>query len=147
MICVPLCFFSFLREKGGDGPKEWGWCLADWGAWYIDLLLCASQTPQRRKRLFCRLHYGNRTPQLVIAPFKEEDEWDSPHIVRFYDVMSDEEIRKIKEIAKPKVSSHLVLSTFPSVPSLDLPCCRHLGTFKGKDDSRLPFFFFKDLIF
>ena len=50
-----------------------------------------------------------------------------PHIVRFYDVMSDEEIRKIKEIAKPKVSSHLVLSTFPSVPSLDLPCCRYLG--------------------
>lgn len=50
-----------------------------------------------------------------------------PHIVRFYDVMSDEEIRKIKEIAKPKVSSHLVLSTFPSVPSLDLPCCHYLG--------------------
>ncbi|KAM9730505.1 prolyl 4-hydroxylase subunit alpha-2-like [Dama dama] len=56
----------------------------------------------RRKRLFCRYHYGNRTPQLVIAPFKEEDEWDSPHIIRFYNVMSDE-IRKIKEIAKPKM--------------------------------------------
>ncbi|CAI9170124.1 unnamed protein product [Rangifer tarandus platyrhynchus] len=59
-------------------------------------------TPQRQKRLFCRYHYGNRTPQLVIAPFKEEDEWDSPHI-RFYNVMSDKEIRKIKEIAKPKL--------------------------------------------
>lgn len=42
-------------------------------------------------------------PQLLIAPFKEEDEWDSPHIVRYYDVMSDEEIERIKEIAKPKV--------------------------------------------
>lgn len=67
------------------------------------LLLCAPQTPRRQKRLFCRYHHGNRTPQLLIAPFKEEDEWDSPHIVRYYDVMSDEEIEKIKEIAKPKV--------------------------------------------
>ncbi|XP_048971999.1 prolyl 4-hydroxylase subunit alpha-2 isoform X2 [Canis lupus dingo] len=59
-------------------------------------------TPRRQKRLFCRYHHGNRTPQLLIAPFKEEDEWDSPHIVRYYDVMSDEEIERIKEIAKPK---------------------------------------------
>lgn len=66
-------------------------------------MLCAPQTPRRQKRLFCRYHHGNRTPQLLIAPFKEEDEWDSPHIVRYYDVMSDEEIEKIKEIAKPKV--------------------------------------------
>jgi hypothetical protein len=67
------------------------------------LLFCACQTPQRQKKLFCRYHHGNRTPQLLIAPFKEEDEWDSPHIVRYYDVMSDEEIERIKEIAKPKV--------------------------------------------
>ncbi|EPQ20685.1 Prolyl 4-hydroxylase subunit alpha-2 [Myotis brandtii] len=60
-------------------------------------------TPKRQKRLFCRYHDGNGTPQLLIAPFKEEDEWDSPHIVRYYDVMSDEEIQRIKEIAKPKV--------------------------------------------
>ncbi|XP_047586170.1 prolyl 4-hydroxylase subunit alpha-2 isoform X5 [Lutra lutra] len=63
-------------------------------------------TPQRQKRLFCRYHHGNRTPQLLIAPFKEEDEWDSPHIVRYYDVMSDEEIERIKEIAKPKVANY-----------------------------------------
>ncbi|XP_036080456.1 prolyl 4-hydroxylase subunit alpha-2 isoform X6 [Rousettus aegyptiacus] len=61
-------------------------------------------TPRRQKRLFCRYHHGNRTPQLLIAPFKEEDEWDSPHIVRYYDVMSDEEINRIKEIAKPKLA-------------------------------------------
>lgn len=65
-------------------------------------LLCP-QTPRRQKRLFCRYHNGNRAPELLIAPFKEEDEWDSPHIVRYYDVMSDEEIERIKEIAKPKV--------------------------------------------
>lgn len=70
------------------------------------------QTPQRQKRLFCRYHDGNRNPHLLIAPFKEEDEWDSPHIVRYYDVMSDEEIEKIKQLAKPKVSlpsSHWLL--------------------------------------
>ncbi|XP_076994504.1 prolyl 4-hydroxylase subunit alpha-2 isoform X3 [Tamandua tetradactyla] len=61
-------------------------------------------TPQRQKRLFCRYHHGNRTPALLIAPFKEEDEWDIPHIVRYYDVMSDEEIERIKEIAKPKLA-------------------------------------------
>ncbi|KAG8507806.1 Prolyl 4-hydroxylase subunit alpha-2 [Galemys pyrenaicus] len=60
-------------------------------------------TPQKRMRLFCRYHHGNKTPQLLIAPFKEEDEWDTPHIVRYYDVMSDEEIKRIKEIAKPKL--------------------------------------------
>ncbi|XP_021513912.1 prolyl 4-hydroxylase subunit alpha-2 isoform X1 [Meriones unguiculatus] len=61
-------------------------------------------TPRRQKKLFCRYHHGNRVPQLLIAPFKEEDEWDSPHIVRYYDVMSDEEIARIKEIAKPKLA-------------------------------------------
>lgn len=35
---------------------------------------------------------------------KEEDEWDSPHIVRFLEALSDQEIEKIKELAKPKVS-------------------------------------------
>ncbi|XP_012583199.1 PREDICTED: prolyl 4-hydroxylase subunit alpha-2 [Condylura cristata] len=59
--------------------------------------------PQKRKRLFCRYHHGNKTPQLLIAPFKEEDEWDTPHIVRYYDVLSDEEIKRIKEIAKPRL--------------------------------------------
>ncbi|XP_061858225.1 prolyl 4-hydroxylase subunit alpha-2 isoform X4 [Colius striatus] len=61
-------------------------------------------TPRRQKRLFCRYHDGNRNPNLLIAPFKEEDEWDSPHIVRYYDVMSDEEIEKIKQLAKPKLA-------------------------------------------
>ncbi|XP_030429414.1 prolyl 4-hydroxylase subunit alpha-2 isoform X2 [Gopherus evgoodei] len=61
-------------------------------------------TPRRQKRLFCRYHDGNRNPHLLIAPFKEEDEWDSPHIVRYYDVLSDEEIEKIKELAKPKLA-------------------------------------------
>ncbi|XP_060096478.1 prolyl 4-hydroxylase subunit alpha-2 isoform X2 [Heteronotia binoei] len=61
-------------------------------------------TPRRQKRLFCRYHNGNGNPNLIIAPFKEEDEWDSPHIVRYYGVLSDEEIEKIKDLAKPKLA-------------------------------------------
>ncbi|XP_076994493.1 prolyl 4-hydroxylase subunit alpha-2-like isoform X3 [Tamandua tetradactyla] len=75
--------------------------------WEVFESLCRGEgvklTPQKRKMLFCRYHHGNRTPALLIAPFKEEDEWDSPHIVRYYDVMSDEEIERIKEIAIPKM--------------------------------------------
>ncbi|XP_029439710.1 prolyl 4-hydroxylase subunit alpha-2 isoform X1 [Rhinatrema bivittatum] len=61
-------------------------------------------TPRRAKRLFCRYQDANLNPQLLIAPVKEEDEWDSPRIVRYHDVLSDEEIEKIKELAKPKLA-------------------------------------------
>ncbi|XP_036379964.1 prolyl 4-hydroxylase subunit alpha-2 isoform X2 [Megalops cyprinoides] len=61
-------------------------------------------TPQRRSRLFCRYQDGNRNPRLLLAPMKEEDEWDSPHIVRYLNALSDEEIEKIKELAKPRLA-------------------------------------------
>ncbi|XP_048021669.1 prolyl 4-hydroxylase subunit alpha-2 isoform X1 [Megalobrama amblycephala] len=61
-------------------------------------------TVKRRSRLFCRYQDGNRNPRLLLKPMKEEDEWDSPHIVRFLEALSDEEIEKIKELAKPKLA-------------------------------------------
>ncbi|XP_016393887.1 prolyl 4-hydroxylase subunit alpha-2-like isoform X1 [Sinocyclocheilus rhinocerous] len=61
-------------------------------------------TSKRRSRLLCRYQDGNRNPRLLLKPMKEEDEWDSPHIVRFLEALSDEEIKKIKELAKPKLS-------------------------------------------
>ncbi|KAL1252392.1 hypothetical protein QQF64_017085 [Cirrhinus molitorella] len=61
-------------------------------------------TIKRRSRLFCRYQDGNRNPRLLLKPMKEEDEWDSPHIVRFLEALSDEEIEKIKELAKPKLA-------------------------------------------
>lgn len=61
------------------------------------------QNEARRSHLFCRYQNGNRNPHLLLKPIKEEDEWDSPHIVRFLDFLSNEEIDKIKELAKPKV--------------------------------------------
>uniref|UniRef100_A0A9J8CVY5 procollagen-proline 4-dioxygenase n=2 Tax=Cyprinus carpio TaxID=7962 RepID=A0A9J8CVY5_CYPCA len=61
-------------------------------------------TEKRRSRLFCRYQDGSRSPRLLLKPMKEEDEWDSPHIVRFLEALSDEEIEKIKELAKPKLA-------------------------------------------
>ncbi|OCT87786.1 prolyl 4-hydroxylase subunit alpha-2 isoform X1 [Xenopus laevis] len=60
--------------------------------------------PRRQKRLFCRYHNGNRNPYLILGPIKMEDEWDSPRIVRYLEVLSDEEIKKIKELAKPRLA-------------------------------------------
>ncbi|XP_072120170.1 prolyl 4-hydroxylase subunit alpha-2-like isoform X1 [Mobula birostris] len=61
-------------------------------------------TARRQRRLFCRYHNGNSNPRLLIAPIKEEDEWDSPHIVRYYEVLSDAEIERIKDLAKPRLA-------------------------------------------
>ncbi|XP_057215498.1 prolyl 4-hydroxylase subunit alpha-2 isoform X2 [Triplophysa rosa] len=61
-------------------------------------------TSKRSSRLFCRYQNGNRNPRLLLKPMKEEDEWDSPHIVRYLESLSDEEIEKIKELAKPKLT-------------------------------------------
>uniref|UniRef100_H3AP05 procollagen-proline 4-dioxygenase n=1 Tax=Latimeria chalumnae TaxID=7897 RepID=H3AP05_LATCH len=61
-------------------------------------------TPKRQKHLFCRYNDGNRNVRLLLAPMKEEDEWDSPHIVRYHQVLSDEEINRIKELAKPRLA-------------------------------------------
>ncbi|CAJ1063494.1 prolyl 4-hydroxylase subunit alpha-2 isoform X3 [Xyrichtys novacula] len=58
----------------------------------------------RRSRLFCRYQDGNRNPRLLLKPMKEEDEWDSPHIVRYLEMLSDEEIEKIKELARPRLA-------------------------------------------
>ncbi|KAL4631211.1 prolyl 4-hydroxylase subunit alpha-2-like isoform X1 [Arapaima gigas] len=58
-------------------------------------------TEQRRSQLFCRYQDRGRNPRLLLAPMKEEDEWDSPHIVRYLDALSNMEMDRIKEHAKP----------------------------------------------
>ncbi|CAI9593832.1 unnamed protein product [Staurois parvus] len=60
-------------------------------------------TPRRQKKLFCRYYDGNRSPNFILSPAKQEDEWDRPRIVRYHDIISDEEIAKVKEIAKPRL--------------------------------------------
>ncbi|KAG7218539.1 hypothetical protein INR49_020207 [Caranx melampygus] len=59
-------------------------------------------TPRRQSRLFCRYYNNNRHPRYVIGPVKQEDEWDRPRIVRYHDIVSDVEMEKVKELAKPR---------------------------------------------
>ncbi|MEE6488307.1 hypothetical protein FKM82_015190 [Ascaphus truei] len=70
-------------------------------------MLCRGEglkmTPRRQKRLFCRYYDGNRNPMFILSPSKQEDEWDKPRIVRFHDIISDEEIAKVKALAKPRL--------------------------------------------
>uniref|UniRef100_A0A8C6TYA5 procollagen-proline 4-dioxygenase n=1 Tax=Neogobius melanostomus TaxID=47308 RepID=A0A8C6TYA5_9GOBI len=60
-------------------------------------------TPRRRSRLRCRYHDNRGHPSLLIGPVKEEEEWDRPLILRYHDVVSEREIEKIKELAKPRL--------------------------------------------
>ncbi|XP_035002019.1 prolyl 4-hydroxylase subunit alpha-1a [Hippoglossus stenolepis] len=60
-------------------------------------------TPRRQSRLFCRYYDNNRHPRYVIGPVKQEDEWDHPRIVRYHDIVSDKEMQKVKELAKPRL--------------------------------------------
>ncbi|XP_059374734.1 prolyl 4-hydroxylase subunit alpha-1-like isoform X1 [Carassius carassius] len=70
-------------------------------------MLCRGEgiklTPRRQSRLFCRYFDNNRNPQLLLSPVKQEDEWDRPHIVRYHDIISDSEIKTVKELAKPRL--------------------------------------------
>ncbi|XP_044034133.1 prolyl 4-hydroxylase subunit alpha-1a isoform X1 [Siniperca chuatsi] len=60
-------------------------------------------TPRRQSRLFCRYYDNNRHPKYVIGPVKQEDEWDRPRIVRYHNIVTDKEIEKVKELAKPRL--------------------------------------------
>ncbi|XP_069609436.1 prolyl 4-hydroxylase subunit alpha-1 isoform X4 [Ranitomeya imitator] len=70
-------------------------------------MLCRGEgvkmTPRRQKKLFCRYDNGNKSPVFILSPTKLEDEWDKPHIVRYHDIISDLEIEKVKQLAKPRL--------------------------------------------
>lgn len=70
-------------------------------------MLCRGEglkmTPRRQSRLFCRYYDNNRHPNLLLAPVKQQDEWDKPYIVRYLDIISDAEIERIKQLAKPRL--------------------------------------------
>uniref|UniRef100_A0A669BML3 Prolyl 4-hydroxylase subunit alpha-1 n=1 Tax=Oreochromis niloticus TaxID=8128 RepID=A0A669BML3_ORENI len=70
-------------------------------------MLCRGEgikmTPRRQSRLFCRYYDNNRNPSLLLAPVKQQDEWDRPYIVRYLDIISDAEIERVKQLAKPRL--------------------------------------------
>ncbi|KAK3090445.1 hypothetical protein FSP39_011937 [Pinctada imbricata] len=67
--------------------------------------LCRGEDTKVNKdkhRLVCRYH-NNNNPSLLIQPIKQEEIFLDPWIVMYYDVMSDSEIKVIKELATPKL--------------------------------------------
>ncbi|KAM9804005.1 prolyl 4-hydroxylase subunit alpha-1b [Neosynchiropus ocellatus] len=70
-------------------------------------MLCRGEgirmTPRRQSRLFCRYYDNKHNPKYVLAPVKQQDEWDRPYIVRYLDIISDKEIEKVKQLAKPRL--------------------------------------------
>ncbi|XP_028668630.1 prolyl 4-hydroxylase subunit alpha-2-like isoform X1 [Erpetoichthys calabaricus] len=91
-------------------------------------------TEKKRKNLFCRYHNGNKNPRLILSPIKEEDEWDSPHIVRYLDVLSDKEIEKIKEMAKPKLARATVRDPVSGVLTVANYRVSKSAWLEGEDD-------------
>nr|KAF6322658.1 prolyl 4-hydroxylase subunit alpha 1 [Pipistrellus kuhlii] len=117
-----LKYFEYIMAKDkdankstSDDPSDQKTTLKKKGA-AVDYLperqkyemLCRGEgikmTPRRQKKLFCRYHDGNRNPKFILAPAKQEDEWDKPRIVRFHDIISDAEIEIVKDLAKPRLS-------------------------------------------
>ncbi|XP_051530453.1 prolyl 4-hydroxylase subunit alpha-1a isoform X1 [Myxocyprinus asiaticus] len=60
-------------------------------------------SPRRQRRLFCRYYNNNRHPFYMLGPVKQEDEWDRPRIVRYYNIITEKEMEKVKELAKPRL--------------------------------------------
>lgn len=68
--------------------------------------LCRNEVhPSPKEAAQLRCHYlSNNVPFLKIAPFKVEEAHHDPYIAIFHDVMYDNEIELVKQMAKPRVS-------------------------------------------
>ncbi|XP_043110302.1 prolyl 4-hydroxylase subunit alpha-1a isoform X3 [Puntigrus tetrazona] len=69
--------------------------------------LCRGQgvrmNPRRQRRLSCRYYNSNRHPYYIIGPVRQEDEWDRPRIIRYHNIITESEMEKVKELAKPRL--------------------------------------------
>jgi len=61
----------------------------------------STMTIAEQSKLMCRYSHGHH-PFLIIAPVKEEELYLDPRLVMFYDIVTDEEIKTIKEMATPR---------------------------------------------
>lgn len=75
------------------------------------------RTLKETSNLHCYMWDNNREPNLVLSPVKMEELLKEPHVVRFYDVVSDYEIEHIKSIGMPRLrpatiiqDKHMVVS-------------------------------------
>lgn len=73
-------------------------------------MMCRGEIQKNSKEvaeLSCKYKYSKS--YLKIAPFKIEEMNQDPYIIMFHDVMFDNEIEIIKQLAKPRVSKIIFL--------------------------------------
>ncbi|XP_065118211.1 prolyl 4-hydroxylase subunit alpha-1-like [Paramisgurnus dabryanus] len=68
------------------------------------------RTSRRQRALSCRYSTGGGNPRLILAPLKEEIEWDEPQIIRYHDIISDKEIEILKNLSRPQLSRSMIYS-------------------------------------
>ena len=79
-------------------------CSPDGGLGHVLIFLFYKpQTAVELARLTC--YYDQSTPKLVIKPAKIEVLNLKPRIVRYFNVITDEEIEAVKLLAGPRVSA------------------------------------------
>ena len=64
------------------------------------------------KKLKCYYWTNHGDPQLILNPLKMEELYHSPHIVRFYDFVNEEEIAEIMRLAKPRLKRATIKNPF-----------------------------------
>ncbi|XP_078579277.1 prolyl 4-hydroxylase subunit alpha-1-like isoform X4 [Branchiostoma floridae x Branchiostoma japonicum] len=73
-------------------------------------LLCQAEqpdmfniTPSRAKHLKCRYFTNNNHPRLLLAPQKLEQVFDKPKMWIFHNILTDPEMKVIKDLAQPRL--------------------------------------------
>ena len=69
--------------------------------YYEKLCRMPNELPEE-KLLKCFYWSNNDHPFLVAGPVKAEELWDEPEIIRFYEIITDEELEIINKQARPK---------------------------------------------
>uniref|UniRef100_UPI00358EE987 prolyl 4-hydroxylase subunit alpha-2-like isoform X2 n=1 Tax=Myxine glutinosa TaxID=7769 RepID=UPI00358EE987 len=79
-------------------------------------MLCQGKGPslpsQRARRLSCYYQVLKGVP---LFRFRAEDEWDAPYIVRYYDVLSDQDTTDMQRLAEPLLQRATVRNTVTGV--------------------------------
>ncbi|CAG5091515.1 Oidioi.mRNA.OKI2018_I69.PAR.g13091.t1.cds [Oikopleura dioica] len=69
--------------------------------YYEKLCRMPNELPEE-KLLRCFYWSNNDHPFLMLGPVKAEELWDEPEIIRFYEIITDEELEIINKQARPK---------------------------------------------